>query len=219
MTFKRWRPAVALLAGASLLLAACADTEDDNGADESTGTPVPEITAPVTGTPAASPDPAGGGGIEPANPDSPPEGTLASSGDSVELGLGSYCWSPPTSSGQPALCADAIGVITAPDDLVVEPGETLTIAGEAGTLPWPPMMIANATLWLADGEPVMEEADFRAWHPQDDAVTLETHEEIGEHSIVLPDDLEAGTYVLTIQYTAGPDRGSDATYGAVLVVE
>ncbi len=214
MTLKRWRPAIALLAGASLLLAACApDTEDGGGTN--VGLPPEQVITSVDD----SRDPAGDGGIEPANPDSPPEGTLASAGGTVDLGLGSYCWSPPTGSGQPAMCADAIGVISAPDDLVVEPGETLTIAGEAGSLPWPPMTIANATLWLADGEPVTEHDDFRAWHPQDDAVTLETHEEIGEHSIVLPDDLEAGTYVLTLQYTAGPDRGSDATYGAVLVVE
>jgi len=36
---------------------------------------------------------------------------------------------------------------------------------------------------------------------------------------VLPDDLAPGTYILGIGYTAGPDRGSDAMYGAVLVVE
>jgi len=205
-----------MLAGAALLLGACTSDGDETTSPESgdPSTPPASVATPVDG----SPDPAGGG-IEPANPESPPKGTLASGSGSVELGLGSYCWSPPASSGQPALCADAIGIITGVEDLTVEAGETLVIAGEAGTLPWPPMTIAQASLWLATDEPIDEEAEFRAWQPQDDVVTLETHEEIGGHSIVLPADLEPGTYVFTIQYTAGADRGSDANYGAVLIVE
>src|SRR5690606_65261 len=107
---------------------------------------------------------AAGGGIQPATPDAPPEGTLTSGGGSVPLGLGTYCWSPPTGSGNPGLCVDAVGIITAPDDLAVSPGETLTIEGEAGTLPWPPMTIARATLYPASDEPVDERADWRAWH-------------------------------------------------------
>lgn len=211
--------AAILLAGAALILGACTNTDEDvDGA----ATPVPEVTAPTTGTPEDAPGPAGGG-IEPANPKAPPEGTLASGSGSVELGLGSYCWSPPAASGQPALCADAIGVITAVDDLTVEPGETLTIAGEAGTLSWPPMTIADATLYAALDEPVDSQPDFRAWQPQGTVshgeIVLETHEEIGEHSIVLPHNLEPGRYILAVNYTAGPDRGSDAMYGAVLLVE
>ncbi len=222
MRLFRMRSAAILLAGTALILGACTDDSGEDTSDDSTGTPVPEVTAPTTGTPGETPNP-GGGDIEPANPESPPEGTLASGSGSVKLGLGSYCWSPPTGSGEPGLCADAIGIITAPDDLTVEAGETLTIAGEAGTLPWPPMTIAHATLYTAPGDPVDSGSDFRAWRPQDTVshgeIVLETSEEIGEHSIMLPDDLERGTYILSLSYTAGPDRGSDAMYGAVLSVE
>lgn len=218
MRLFRMRSAAILFAGAALILSACTDDSGEDTSDDGTGTPLPEVTTPTTGMPDDAPNPAGGD-IEPATPESPPEGTLTSGSGSVGLGLGSYCWSPPTGSGEPGLCADAIGIITAPDDLTVEAGETLTIAGEAGTLPWPPMTIASATLWPAPAEPVEAQADFRAWRPEAGEMSLDTHEEIGTHTIVLPDDLEPGTYILAVGYTDGPDRGSDAMYGAVIVVE
>src|SRR5690606_10704986 len=80
------RLAVVGLAAVSLLLVACEGTD---AADEGTATPAPTVTA----TPTL--DPAGGGGIEPANPEAPPEGVLNSGSGSVPLGLGTYCWSPP----------------------------------------------------------------------------------------------------------------------------
>ena len=43
--------------------------------------------------------------------------------------------------------------------------------------------------------------------------------EIGSHTVTLPAELEPGRYLLSVHYTAGPDRGSEATYGALLVVE
>ena len=161
MRLFRMRSAAILLAGAALILSACTEDGGEDTSENVTGTPIPEATASTTGTPDDAPDPAGGG-IEPANPDAPPDGTLASGSGSVALGLGSYCWSPPGGSGQPAMCADAIGIITDTQNLTVEAGETLTIAGEAGTLPWPPMTIAQATLYVGLDEPVESQADFRA---------------------------------------------------------
>lgn len=207
-----------VFAGSMLILGVACNSDDE--ASTPTATPTASETPASTETPPSS---GGGaaGGIEPANPDAPPQGTVASASGEVDLGLGSYCWSPPASSGNPALCADAIGIITATADLVVEPGEVLTIADdEPGTLPWPPMAIDTATLYTLDGEPVAQEADFRAWQPGEGGTNLDTDSsEIGAHTITVPADLEPGRYLLAVFYTAGPDRGSDATYGAVLVVE
>ncbi|MEX1022572.1 MAG: hypothetical protein WD058_05440, partial [Dehalococcoidia bacterium] len=158
---------------------------------------------------------AAGGGIEPANPDAPPEGTLNSASGEVALGLGSYCWSPPQGSGNPALCADAIGIITGADDLTVEAGATLEVTGD---LTWPPMAIAYALLWDAADEPIAagdESQSFRAWQPGGGERELA----YGDHSVTLPEDLAPGRYMLAINYSAGPDRGSEATYGAILIVE
>jgi hypothetical protein len=198
-----------LIAGASLLLIGCDGTD---AAD-------PESTPAVIATVEDSRDnsPTNGGGIEPANPDSPPAGVLGSSGGSVALGLGSYCWSPPQASGNPAICADAIGIITNVADLPVTAGETLTITGD---LSWPPMSIAIASLWTISGEPVTSGDDFRAWHPEGAIQGLQSDSStITEHTVTLPEDLAPGRYLLAVNYTAGPDRGSDATYGAILVIE
>lgn len=227
MRFTRRRVAGVALLGATLILSAACDSDTDDS--DSTPTTAATATATATassteGTPTGTPGEAAGGSIEPANPISPPEGTLASTSGEVDLGLGSYCWSPPEGVGAPAMCADAIGIITGTSDLTVEAGETLTIADEEpGTLPWPPMTIESATLWVAPDAPIASEADYRAWQPdagfEGDTNLKADSSEVGSHTITLPDDLEPGRYLLSIFYTAGADRGSDATYGAILVVE
>lgn len=221
---------IGLLGTAMLLSTACSD---DAAGEDATATPTASATQETPTTTTSSPSviatvedsrDSDASNTEPANPDSPPEGTIASTSGEVDLGLGTYCWSPPAASGNPAVCADAIGIVTAVADLPVTAGETLTIADEApGTLPWPPLSIDNATLWPAPAEPVMSDADFRAWQPDggyDGGLELETDSsEIGSHTVTLPADLAPGRYLLSVHYTAGPDRGSEATYGAVLVVE
>lgn len=212
------RLAVIGLAGASLLLAACDDTSA--AGDDATASPTP--TATSEGLPANDGDSGGaaggaaGGGIEPANPEAPPKGDLNASSGSVPLGLGTYCWSPPTGSGKPAMCADAIGIITATEDLVVTAGEDLTVTGdESNELTLPPMAIAYAYLYDAPDAPIAEGDDFRGWTPSAGERALE----FGDDVISLPEDLAPGRYLLAVNYSAGPDRGSEATYGALLVVE
>lgn len=210
------RVAVLMLALAALALVLAACNGDDAGTPAADGTPtsVPTEIATVQD----SRDPAGGG-IEPATADEPPPGTLVSEAGSVELGLGSYCWSPPLLSGNPAVCADAIGIITSPEDLTAAAGETLRITGEPGTLPWPPMTIEAATLWPAPEEPIDTGAGYRAWQPDGDGQKLDTEETTGEHRVTLPDDLAPGRYLLSLFYSAGENRGSDAMYGALIVIE
>jgi len=195
---------VAVLAIA-LLGAAC----NSAGAD---ATPGGLPTAIATVVDSRDNDPTNGSGIEPANPDAPPTGEIGDGSTSTALGLGSYCWSPPAASGNPSICADAIGIITTHDELAVSAGAELTVTGD---LSWPPMRIEYAMLWAISGAPVDEGDDYRAWHPGEDSVNL-VH---GEHSVTLPAELEPGEYVLAINYSAGPDRGSEATYGVVLIIE
>ena len=218
MRFTRLRLAGVALLGATLVFGAACNSDNDEGATP-TGGPLDPLST-VIATVEDSRDKTGG--ISTVYAEAPPRGTLASAAGEVNLGLGSYCWSPP--GGDPGICADSIGIITAPSDLTVEAGETLAIADdEPGTLPWPPMTIESATLWLAPDEPIQSAADYRAWQPDagfeggTDLVTDSS--EIGSHTITLPDGLEPGRYLLSIFYTAGEDRGSDATYGAILVVE
>ena len=219
MAFNRLRFLGIGLLGATMLFGvACSDSDTS---EEATNSPTSMPTEIVTVEDSRDSDPTN---IEPANPDSPPEGTIASASGEVELGLGTYCWSPPAASGNPAVCADAIGIITSPSDLTVEAGEVLTIADdEPGTLPWPPLTIDNATLWPAPPEPIQSDETYRAWQPDggyEGGTELATDSsEIGSHTITLPSDLEPGRYLLTVHYTAGPDRGSEATYGAILVIE
>src|SRR5690606_9438971 len=139
------RSAALLLVGATLLLGAC--NESDAAGNDSTPTATPTVTATPEATPTVDP---AGGGIEPANPEEPPVGVLNSSGGSVTLGLGSYCWSPPTGSGGQALCVDKLGIITADEDLAAQPGETLEVSGD---LTFPPMSIQSAFLYVASDEP------------------------------------------------------------------
>lgn len=201
-----------LIAGATLLLVGC---EGSDAASEPDPTSTPSVISTVEDS--RDDSPTNGGGSEPANPDAPPAGTLGSASGNVALGLGSYCWSPPQASGNPAVCADAIGIITAPSDLVVTPGETLTVTGD---LSWPPMSIATASLWLAPDETDAGNDEFRAWRPEGAMQTLQADSStIKEHTVTLPEDLAPGRYLLALSYTAGPDRGSDAMYGAILIVE
>ncbi|MCK9493869.1 MAG: hypothetical protein M0R75_00045 [Dehalococcoidia bacterium] len=206
----------------AMLVVGVACSDDSGNEDGPTSTPTststgtPEATA--TETPQTTGGGAAGGGIEPANPEEPPTGALVSEGGEVDLGLGTYCWSPPAGSGAFAGCADMIGIITGTEDLAVTAGEVLTVTGD---LTWPPMTIAYAQLRPAPADTVVPaEGDFRAWSPEAEPTELEF--EAGapdEHTITLPADLEPGRYLLAVNYTAGEGRGSEATYGAILVVE
>src|SRR5690606_16765939 len=142
----------------SVLAVAC-DNADDLA---------PTTTAPgaPSAAPTVTPSLAAGVGTESATPEDPPQGVLVAEDAEVALGLGSYCWSPPSASGQQALCADALGVITGIEDLPTNAGATLTVKGE---LALPPMTIGEASLWIAPDEPAAEGDEFRAWEAVSEA--------------------------------------------------
>lgn len=203
------RVGLAILGAGALLLAACSSAADgETPAPSPTQDPATVIVA--TNTPAPGLDPAGGG-ISPATPDEPPIGTFEVGGTSHSLGLGSYCWSPPRASGQPAVCADAIGYITPVSNTVVQPGDTLEVTGG---LAMAPIEIVSARLWVAPEAPVHAGADFRAWQPGDEAAALT----VDGTSVRLPADLEAGEYLIVIDIIS-IDPTSSASYSAVLTVE
>ncbi|MDA0270341.1 MAG: hypothetical protein O2798_09960 [Chloroflexi bacterium] len=188
------RLTVAVAAGLALLLGAACSSD-----------------AAPSPTPTATIDPAGGG-ISPATPDEPPAGTFEVGGTEHALGLGSYCWSPPTGSGRPALCADAIGYITPPDPVTVAPGATIEITGG---LAMAPIEITSVRLWTAPSEPVASGDGFTAWQPDGEGERLAVVDGL---SITLPDGLEAGDYLLTVDIMS-IDPSSSATYSVILTVE
>lgn len=97
----------------ALLAASCADA---SGADTAATSTPPAPTAP-TPTPEVRIAPLGGVA-------KPPPAAATSGAATLQLGLGTYCWSEPGKSG---VCADAIGPVTATQPLTVARGATITV--------------------------------------------------------------------------------------------
>lgn len=128
------------------------------------------------------------------------------------LGLGSYCWSPPTGSGRPAVCADAIGYITPPDAVPVPSGATLEITGG---LAMAPIEVTSVMFWPAPAEPVATGEGFAAWHPEGEGEPLPVTDGL---SIALPSDLAPGRYLVAVSIIS-IDPSSSAMYSVILAVE
>lgn len=203
------RLALAGAAGLALLLGAC--TGDEQPSPTPTATAGDPTVIVSTSTPTPTGD-AAGGGISPATPDEPPAGTFAVDGTEHALGLGSYCWSPPTGSGRPALCADAIGYITPPDPVTVPSGATLEITGG---LAMAPIEVTSVMFWPAPAEAVATGDGFAAWHPEGEGESLAV---TGGLLFALPADLEPGRYLVAVSVIS-IDPSSSAMYSVVLAVE
>lgn len=201
------RIAIAAAAGLALLLGACSTDEPASPTPTSTVDP----TVIVSPEPSPTSD-AAGGGISAATPDEPPAGTFEVDGAEHALGLGSYCWSPPTGSGRPAICADAIGYITPPDAVTVSSGATLEITGG---LAMAPIEVTSVMFWAAPAEPVATGDGFAAWHPEGEGQPLVVTDGL---SFALPSDLEPGRYLVTVSIIS-IDPSSSAMYSVILAVE
>lgn len=119
-----------------------------------TQTPAPVVgLPPVLATVVVAPPPPADTAGE------PPAGSASAGGASVALGLGSYCW---TSPAGPGLCADSVGVVTAPGSLTVAAGGSVRLGG--------PLLAAavdmsSATAWARPDAPIASGGDWAAWAP------------------------------------------------------
>jgi len=207
---------ITLGAAGALLLGACTESEEAADSD-----PTPTETATATVTPISteivtvetSPT---------ADPNAPtttePPGVEASSGDaSVPAGLGSYCWTPAAGSGQPGICADAIGIITAAEALPVAAGADVTLeTSEEGGLERSTGV--SVQVWPFDPsatEPASGGDWGLAWQPPEIPALASDVTMAGDSiSFAVPE--EPGNYLVSVFVTF---PNGDAMYGLQLEVE
>ncbi len=174
-------------------------------------TPLPSVVGlPPVSLPPVVATAVGGSTPTPTGAGEPPGGSASAGGATVALGLGSYCWTPPAG---PGLCADAVGIVTAPGSLAVAAGGSLGLGG--------PLLAAtvearSATAWPRPDAPVASGDDWAAWTPWSAGV--------GTTGETLAVDLEAGTpaapaapgrYLVSLAVTFPQ---GDALYGLLLDV-
>lgn len=170
----------------AVVLAACTDDDSEPAA-------TPTMTA--TATPTAGP--------VTADTDRPPAGVVSDGEHEYPLGLGTHCWSGPTSG----MCVDMIGVITPTEAVSIARGATLQLVGG---LAEPSITVASISIWRAPAEPI-DSGDFgAAWQPESGESTLAM---IGSQ-FMLPPELAPGRYILAINIVADP--GGDAQYGLLV---
>lgn len=139
----------------------------------------------------------------------PPDGAIEIEGELYPLGLGSNCWRG--DEGRAALCVDAIGIMTAPPYARSVPGTDVLLAGELAAAEIP---IASAQLWPAPAEPVETGPGWEAWQPPQVGVS---ELDVADAALTLPDDLDAGRYLIAINVHEA-EFGSSATYGAIVTI-
>lgn len=133
--------------------------------------------------------------------DSPPDTTASSGGETVEMGVGTYCWIN--------LCVDKIGPITR-GALLIAPGDEVMVAIPDGT---PPLREVSVIAFPAAEPQELEDGDT-AWRPDyETGVTLVSERD--EQELRIASTLEPGTYVLTVGMFFEP---GDVQYGVVLEV-
>lgn len=206
-----------LVAGFGLVIAAfvvaCGGDDDDpdGGASAGGDTPVVEAsaTAATGGGPAGVPTSGGGGGSSsgPAPPgfpasDEPPSTTATANGQTVETGLGTYCWT--------LMCVDKIGVPTK-GTLTVSSGDTVSFAVPAGA---PPLRDAAANTFEARDAQQLDDGS-EIWPYPGNPGESQEYAVAGDEVEVMV-DLAPGTYVLVVSmyFEAG-----DAVYGVLLEVQ
>ena len=188
-----------LIAG---FLAACSDDDGvgENGTGSTEGSQTPNSDTnltPESGT--------GGGQVPPPAPpgfpatDEPPVTTASANGQTVEMGIGTYCWT--------LLCVDKIGVPTR-GTLSVAPGDTVTIAIPDDA---PPLREASANVFVAANAQTLDDGSEIWPYPGSPGEPL-AHEIAGE-TVEVTVNLEPGQYVLAASmfFEAG-----DVTYGVLL---
>jgi hypothetical protein len=170
------------------LLGACSDSE---GAEPG-----------ATGAPSEPTLPAGSGANPPAGiPLADVPGTTATAnGKTVEMGIGTYCWT--------SMCVDKTGAVTK-GALDVSRGDIVEVAVPQGT---PPLREISATAFQA-GTPVNGDNGEQIWPFNSDTRDLSTGRDGTKVEVDV--DLPPGTWILTVGMYF--ERG-DIAYGVVLNV-
>lgn len=209
-----------MLAGAGVFLAfavvACSD--DDNGDREPAGatdaspTVAGEATdtsggqaAPID-TPADGSSGSTGAGPSSAPPipdfEQPPATTASANGATVEMGIGTYCWT--------VMCVDKIGVPTK-GTLTVNRGDTVSIAVPSDA---PALREAGATVFEATQAQPLDDGSEIWPYPGNPGEDIEV-EVVGD-TVEVTADLAPGRYVLSLgmYFETG-----DVIYGVLLEVQ
>ena len=199
----RWRStrhSLRLLVAVSLLVAALiAACDGEDGDTPATSTPS-TTTAPTT-TSTAHVTPA-------ATSSAPPPGAISDGARELPLGLGTYCWSGP-SSGR---CVDAVGTVTPDTPATLVSGAHLELVGDV-TQGGRSLSIAEISIWRVEGDPVASGPGWQAWTPPQGGVSSLA---VDGRGFTLPPELQPGRYVISIMVRAEP--GGDATYGLLVEV-
>ncbi|HWC29704.1 MAG TPA: hypothetical protein VG845_06440 [Dehalococcoidia bacterium] len=176
--------AVIFLAVLGVLLTACdSDASEGTPSDEPTSEATREI---LTGGPAL---------------EAPPGTNVSSGGATVEMGIGTYCWT--------SLCVDKIGPITK-GTLTVSRGARISVAVPSGT---PPLREVNIQAFPAGNSQDVGNGET-AWQPDFDRATELPSSRNGQ-AVEFGSDLAPGKYVLIAAMYF--ERG-DVIYSAVLEV-
>jgi hypothetical protein len=200
--------AVAGLIAVSALVVGCSD--DDSDAEGATATPTAIREAgetPGQGI-GAGETPATGTGSTPPGPPSfpteadPPGTTASANGESVEAGIGTYCWT--------LMCVDKIGVPTE-GTLKVSTGDTVSVAIPDDA---PALKSASAAVFEAVNPQPLDDGS-EIW-PYPGAPGDEVASETTDDAVEVTVDLAPGRYVLSVfmAFEAG-----DVMYGVLLEVE
>ena len=213
-----WMKMALAAAGLLLVVSAVACSGGDDEDVEPTGstgaTPAAGGEATATpgdqGAPINTPDGSsgapgsGGTGSAPPMPDfeEPPVTTATANGETVETGIGTYCWT--------TMCVDKIGVPTK-GSLTVSRGDIVTIEIPEDA---PALREAGANVFEAT-EPQRLDDGSEIW-PYPGAPGAEVASEVAGDTVEVVIDLEPGRYVLSVgmYFEAG-----DVIYGVLVDVQ
>ncbi len=202
------------LAAAATFMVGCGG-DDDAGPTSGSGggtavaaatdTPTPPSEAP-TGESGGAVSGGSGTAIPPAAPgfpntDGPPDTTASANGESVEMGIGTFCWT--------RMCVDKIGVPTQ-GTLTVNNGDIVSVAIPAGVV----LKEAVSNAFAAENAMVLDDGS-EIW-PYPGSPGAEVTSEVAGDAIEVTIDLAPGQYVLAVSMYF---ESGDSVYGVLLEVQ
>jgi hypothetical protein len=196
-----WRMGLGgLVMFAVLVLTACGGDES-NAATDATGVGGQATATTTPGSDDATNEPVRPGEPSALGMDGPPSTTASAKGQSVETGIGTFCWT--------LLCVDKIGVPTR-GVLVVSNGDVVTIRVPDGV---PPLREVGVAVFDAVNAQILDDGS-EIW-PYPGSPGEPVPFEMGPNGVEVPVELPPGTYVLAVNMYF--ERG-DVVYGVLLDV-